>query len=113
MHCLRFYPPYLKGFVQLTVAALLQKAGAGAGWLGNAGKRELAGCSLHISHFNRFRCLSVSFSFHLLYPQVHYTLVLQFTHSLWTDEDLMGILSKYISSAMQKPDAEQGLEPVY
>lgn len=39
--------------------------------------------------------------------------MLQFTQSLWTDEDLMGILSKYISSAMQKPDAEQGLEPVY
>lgn len=93
--CLRFHPLYLKGFVQLSAAASLQKAGTGAGWLGNAGKRGLAGSSLHISHFKRFRCLSVSFYFHLLYPQVHDTLVLQFTQSLWTDEHLMGILSKY------------------
>lgn len=76
------------------------------GWLGNAGKRGLLGCSLHISHFNGFRCLSVSFSFHLLFPQVHDTLVLQFTQSLWTDEHLMRILSEYIFCM---PGADQGL----
>lgn len=109
-HCLRFHPLYLKGFVELSAAASLQKAGTGAGCLGNAGKRALGGCSLHISHFNRFRCLSVSFYFHLLYPQVHDTLVLQFTQSLWTDEHLMGILSEYIFCM---PGAGQGLEPMY
>lgn len=82
-----------------------------AGWVmqGRGNWRDVLSTSLILTGSD----VSVSFSFHLLYPQVHYTLVLQFTQSLWTDEDLMGILSKYISSAMQKPDAEQGLEPVY
>lgn len=30
---LRFYPPYLKGFVQLSAASSLHKAGTGAGWV--------------------------------------------------------------------------------